>query len=364
MSESAARTRRSPRRILIIKPSSLGDVVHALPVLAGLRRAYPQAHIAWLIATPFAPLLDGHPLLNELIPFDRRGYGQMLRRPAQLRQFLRFLASLRRRRFDLVLDLQGLFRSGFLAWASGAPQRVGFADARELAPLFYTRRIAGRRTACHAVEVNLRLARALDLPVDPPTFPLALQPDEFLAAQTLLSQAAGRPLDHFIAVIPGARWPSKRWPSEHTAALLDRLHPEGLPPAVLLGGPDDRAPAADVRRRCAAPTVDLTGRTTLRQLAALIALSDLVICQDSGPMHIAAALGKPLVALFGPTNPTRTGPYGPAARVVQLPLACAPCYERQCPLGHHQCMRTLSADTVAAHVREMWTARSQPAPAR
>lgn len=349
------------QRILIIKPSSLGDVVHALPVLAGLRQAYPHAHIAWLIGNSFAPLLENHPLLDEVIPFDRRRYGRMLQSPRILIEFFGFVRQLRRRHFDLVLDLQGLFRSGFLAYASGARRRVGFADAREFAWLFYTQRIACARTPpniatpnTHAVDRNLNLARVLGLPVDPPTFPLGLRTEELDSARKLLATAAGRPLDHFTAVIPGARWDTKRWRADRLAKLIERLAAERLPPAILLGSPDDRAFANQILATGQTPVIDLVGRTSLRQLSALLALADLVICHDSGPMHIAAALDRPLVAIFGPTNPTRTGPYGPSSRVVALPLPCAPCYRRQCPLGHHNCMQQLDVDTVLRNVRELW----------
>lgn len=347
----------SPRRILIIKPSSLGDIVHTLPVLALLRETWPQAHIAWLVGSAFAPLLDGHPLLDEVIVFDRRRFGRLLQSRRILADFGRFVWQLRRRRFDLVIDLQGLVRSGFLAWASGAPRRVGFARARELAPLFYSQRVACPPDATHAVDKNLHLAKALcpRLGVGGvASFPLGLRHEELAAARRLLADSAGRPLDTFIVLLPGARWESKRWPADRFAALIDRVHAEGLPPVVLAGGPDDRTLAEQIASACAAPATNLVGRTTLRELSALLALSALVICQDSGPMHIAAALNKPLVALFGPTNPSRTGPHSPAARVVALPLDCAPCYRRQCPLGHHACLKRLEVDAVLAALRERW----------
>lgn len=346
------------QRILIIKPSSLGDIVHALPVLAGLRAAYPDAHIAWLAGLSFAPLLEGHPLLDEVIPFDRRRYGQMLQSPRILTDFLRFVRQLRRRRFDLVLDLQGLARSGFLSLASGARRRVGFAHARELACVFYSHRVRCERTDQHAVDKNLRLARTLGLPVDPPIFPLGLRSEELAAAGQLIGEAAGRPLDRFTAVVPGARWETKRWPAGRLAELIDRMHTEGLPPSVILGAPADQAFANQVASACRAPLVNLVGRTSLRDLSAAIALADLIVCHDSGPMHLAAALGKPLVAIFGPTNPARTGPYSDAAQVVSLPLPCAPCYRRECPLGHQDCLRKLDVDTVLSKVRETWACAS------
>jgi lipopolysaccharide heptosyltransferase I len=344
-------TAAAPQRILIIKPSSLGDIVHALPVLAGLRARWPGAHIAWLVGKTFAPLLEGHALLDELIVFDRKHYGRMLRSPRSLLDFHRFVRGLRERRFDLVVDLQGLFRSGYLAWRTGARRRVGFAEARELAPLFYTERVAGSRKEQHAVALNLGVARALDLPVEPAVFPLGLGEEELAGARRLVAAAAGRRLEAFTAVIPGARWASKCWPAAQWAALVRGLDEAGLPGAVLLGGPDDREVAEQIVRSGGQPAADLVGRTSLRMLASVIACAQVVVCNDSGPMHIAAALGRPLVAVFGPTNPDRTGPYCGGARVVAKSLPCVPCYRRACPLGHHACMRELEAEAVLAHVR-------------
>ncbi|MCK4341288.1 MAG: lipopolysaccharide heptosyltransferase I [Phycisphaerae bacterium] len=361
MTDTVPDDRRQYQRILIIKPSSLGDIVHALPILAGLRAGYPGAHIAWLVGKSFAPFLAGHPLLDEVIPFDRRHYGRMLRSPRALADFWRFVRELRRRRFDLVLDLQGLFRSGFLARASGAPRRIGFADAREFAPAFYSRRVRGSRKNCHAVEINLRLARSLGLHVDPPLFPLGLRDDELRDTRNLITEAARMRLERFTAVLLGARWESKRWPADRLAGLIDKMHAEGLPACVLLGSPDDRVFAEEVRAGCGAPIVDLVGRTSLRELTAAIALADLVVSHDSGPLHIAAALDKPLVALFGPTNPARTGPYCKSARVVSLPLECVPCYRRQCPLGHHKCMQQLDVEAVFQNVLEIWAPISKMA---
>lgn len=344
---------KSYQRILIIKPSSLGDIIHGLPVLASLRKIWPTAHIAWLVGDSFAALLEGHPLIDEVIRFDRRRYGRLLRSPRALADFARFVFALHHRRFDLVIDLQGLFRSGFLAWASGAPQRVGFAVARELAPVFYTRRVRCAPAAVHAVDRNLQIAAALGAAPAAPEFPLHVPPHELEQARNKLVAAARRELREFIAILPAARWPSKLWNESHFANLIERLAVDGRPTCVLLGAPSEAGIAQRISAACKAEVVNLVGRTSLPQLVALLDLSRFVICLDSGPMHIAAALNKPLVALFGPTNPHRTGPYSPRAHVVSRALPCAPCYRVTCPLGHHACLDGLLPEQVLSHVQNL-----------
>ncbi len=331
-------------RVLIIKPSSLGDVVHALPVLAALRAARPDAHIAWLVSNSFAPLLEGHPMLDEVIRFDRARYGRMLRSPRILADFLRFVRRIRREDFDLVIDLQGLARSGFLAGASGARVRVGFANAREGAWMFYNRRVRCPADVAHAVDRNLCVARAIGLNVGPPQFPLGLRDEELAAARERLAAAAGEPLESFTAVCPGARWRTKLWRSERLAALIDRMHELGMPRCVLLGSSADRDLTGEIIADCRSEPVDLVGGTTLRELVALLSLADRVICHDSGPMHIAAALGKPITAIFGPTDPSRVGPYGGRAKVVSTEIECSPCGRRTC--WHHSCMNRLEVSEV------------------
>ena len=342
---------RPARRILLIKPSSLGDIVHALPVLAALRHAYPDAHIAWLVGSSFAGLLAEHPLINEVIPFDRRRYGRMLTSPSILREFLAFVGDLRRRRFDLVVDLQGLVRSGFMAWATGAKRRIGFADAREMAWAFYSQRVAVPGNAVHAVDKNCALASEMGLQISRPEFPLPITPRARTAMQDRLS-AAGLTHGRFIAVLPGARWESKRWTAEKFAELLCRLAATDPRPCVLLGAPDER-PFAEQIRAAGARAIDLVGSTSLAELAAALDLAEVVVSHDSGPMHVAAALGRPIVALFGPTDSRKTGPYQTSAHVLTHSVPCAPCMQRVCPLGHQNCLRGLEIEAVLRAVREL-----------
>ena len=344
------------RRILLIKPSSLGDVVHALPVLHGLRRRFPEAHIAWLLATAHAPLLRGHPDLNEIIEFDRLRFGRLGRSPRIGGQFAAFVRDLRARRFDLAIDLQCLFRSGFLALASGAPVRIGFRSARELAWVFYTERLDAPDPDIHAVDKNYLVAGPLGFGELPVRFDLAVTAKERERAAQLLSTAGVDVSRPFVAVLPGARWDTKRWLPERFAEVIGRLATEADVRSVLLGAASETGLCGQIISQVhAAPNVapvNLAGRTDPREMVAILDWAASVLCQDSAPAHLAAAIGRPLVCILGPTNSRRTGPYTKQARLIQADLSCVPCYLRvltQCPHSH-ECIRRISVDEVVEAV--------------
>lgn len=348
---------RDFQHILIIKPSSLGDIVHALPVLHALRRKYAAARIDWLVSKPFAPLLQGHPDLNELLVFDRRRFGGMLASPRITAEFARFAAQLRSRRYDLVIDLQGLLRTGFLAWVSAARVRIGFRQARELAPLFYTCFLEDSDPQMHAVDRNFLVSGLLDLDLAAPPANLALTASDRQEASELLrmSQTAAG----FLAVAPSARWETKVWPPERFAEAIGALT-ENSTECVLLGGPDDVDLCARIAAACRTPPLNLAGKTDLRTLCALIESCGAVLCLDSGVMHLAVALQKPLVCITGPTNPQRTGPWRRLHDVLRVDLPCSPCYLRRLPQckHNHACMHDLNVDAVVAAVRSRWPRRS------
>lgn len=339
------------RRILLIKPSSLGDVIHALPVLDALHRRYPNAAVDWLIGTPCAPLLAGHSAIKGLVEFDRRRLGTAWWNPAAAGDLLRFMRSLRRARYDLVIDLQGLIRTAWFGYVTGASTRIGFADAREGAPLFYTHKLPGGSGDVHAVDRNLQVASLLGIEVDAVRFPLELSAADRMAAGNLVSHLP-RPI---VALVPGARWETKCWPASHYRGLIDAIA-SACPAAsfVLLGSGDESALCMAIAKECSAVPINLAGRTALPVLACVIDTVDIVVCQDSAAAHLAAALDRPLVCLTGPTNPHRTGPYRRIEDVLRLELDCSPCYFRrlsQCPHGH-RCLRELDVETVAAAALE------------
>ena len=325
-----------PQRILIIKPSSLGDVTHALPVLRLVRRKWPAAHISWLVAPFCAGLLQGNPDLNEIILFDRRHYGSAWKSWRAGLDLLRLHRDLRGRQFDLVIDLQGLFRSGWLSRITGAAVRIGFENARELAPLFYTHRVPVPSLEVHAVDRYLSVAAALGCPTGPAEFSFPHTDEDRRCIDSLIP-----PGQRYAVLMPGANWETKRWPVENFAALVQPLRDRFGLASVLSGGAD----VTELARRVP-EALSLAGKTSLRQLVALLERADLVIANDSGPMHIAAALGRPLVTIFGPTNPVRTGPYGRPDSVVRIDIECSPCYSRKC--SHTSCLRKLGAEPVLA----------------
>jgi len=349
-------------RILLVKPSSLGDVVHALPVLHGLRARYPEAKIDWLIGSAFAPLVEGHEDVDELVLFDRGRFGRLAYSPAVVSEFARFIRELRKRRYDLVVDLQGLFRSGFLTWMTGAPVRIGFRDAREGAWVFYTHHIRGGDSEFHAVDRNYRVAELLGFGDVSVQFKVPLAESVRLEAEALLRQYGVTGDERLLVVAPTARWETKVWSPERFAETIDRLHQRSGVCCVLVGGGDEVHRCERVAQHCRKKPVNLTGRTTLPQLAAVVRLADTVLCHDSAVAHLAVAFDRRLVCITGPTNPIRTGPYCRAHSVLRLDLECSPCYLRQLRQCRHdhRCMSELTVEAVASAV-ERALARAVPA---
>ena len=329
----------STPRILIIKPSSLGDVVHALPVLHLLRRRFPQAHIVWLVAPYCAGLIDGNPDLSEIILFDRRRLGQAWRSPKAFGELLALRRRLRQSRFDLVIDLQGLLRSGWLTRQTRARLRVGYANARELAWLAYTDAVPIETMEQHAVDRYLKILAAMGVETAPAEFRFPVTDKDRDAISALIEPGV-----RYAVLMPGTNWETKRWPADRFGQLVQPLLDRFGLTSVIAGGADAAALAHKIPG-----AINLAGKTNLPQLVALLERADVVIANDSGPLHIAAALNRPLVALFGPTNPVRTGPYHHDEGVVRLDIPCSPCYSRKC--SHTSCLNWLQTDPVLQTVQ-------------
>jgi heptosyltransferase I len=324
-----------PGRVCIIKPSSLGDVIHALPILSALRRRWPSAHLAWVVNRPFREVLQGHSDLDELIVFSR-GH-----------EMAGLLWNLSRGRYDLTIDLQGLLRSALMTAATHAKVRVGVADAREGARWFYTHRIHAPRLGIHAVDRVLRVAAALGADVTKPCFHLPIAEDDRRWARQTLS-AVPRPR---VILNLGTRWPTKRWPPHHFAEIARRCVSEFGAGLVAVGAAEDR-PLVDALAGHIAPlrALDLCGQTRLPQLAALSLASDLMISNDTGPLHLAAAAGAQVLGIYTCTDPNLTGPIGPRVATVQSHVWCSPSFRKSC--NRLECMTELVPDRVWPAVKD------------
>ncbi len=346
----------SAERIALLKPSALGDIIHSLPVLTALRQRFPHAHITWVVNRVYEPLLSGHRDLDDTLPLDRRASRSGWRTAA--RSWLGFLSELRRRRFDLVIDLQGLFRTGLMAAVSGARRRVGLSTAREGATWSYTDVVAvADFNALHAVDRCWRIAEAFGVGDVPRQFHIPI-PDEARRWADERTRSCPRP---WLMIGPGARWPTKRWPPEHFAALARRAGAEFGGTVFLVGGDDETPLAEAVQARLNnGPSHDLTGRTTLPRLAALLERADVMLANDTGPLHLAAALGRPVIAPYTCTKVRLNGPYPAARGAVESTVRCQGSYVKRC--GRLECMRELTPDRLWLPLREVlrsWSSRTR-----
>ena len=342
---------RNPR-ILLVKLSSLGDVIHALPTLEALRSLYPEGHITWLVEEAHAPVLAGHPALDEVWAAPRLRLGND-RLGGNLREVFRIARRLREQPFDLVIDLQGLFKSALWVALSRSPRKVGYDRTRELSYLALTERLAPYDSEAHAVWRYLNVARSLGAPAASPQFRLGLP------WPTNLSHLIPLETGHPLAVLhPGARWPTKLWPVAHWTRLGDWLAREKSYRVFITGSPGDRELVKEIVTQAKVPPLNLAGRTSLAELAAVLRQARLAVTTDTGPMHLAAALGTPVVALFGPTAPWRTGPFGEGHEIVRLTLPCSPCFQRACP--EPRCLLDLPVALVQEAVEKILVRRKNP----
>ena len=297
------------KNILIIKPSSLGDIVLALPALSALRRNFPDARISWLIKPEFAPLIRNHPHLDTIIPFDRKFLGKAWCNPTAFIALLSLISNLRKSSFDLVIDLQGLFRTGSLAWLTGCKKRFGMANAREFARLFYTHKVTQTHNCIHLVDYYLKIVKltgASDIDVR------FLLPIDFAAVDsvgTLLTEY-GINYHSYAVLVPGSAHDDKCWPVENFALIADKISSQFGLHVIAVGTDSEKIIIEKLKTLTHTTIANFAGLTNIPHLTALLKHAKLVLSNDTGPGHIAAALGTPLVFIFGRSNPARVAPYG------------------------------------------------------
>ena len=364
-------------RILLIKPSALGDVVHTIPVLVKLRARYPRARIDWLITPENAEIVRCHPALSNVVLFARRDFSKRGRRWRAMVAFFDLLKQIRRAKYDLVIDMHGQMRSALFALVSGARVRIGFdrpikraltvsaehdlknvpshgwRGAREGSWIAYTHRIPIPTLDVHAIDRYLWVAPLLGLDDDPPDLTIHLSSETTFKARRLLEEhrvAASKPL---VVLVPGTIWETKHWTIEGFAGVARAFLHDGF--AVALAGTKRDQQRCRQIAAAAPGACDLSGKTTPAELAALIQRAEVAVTNDSGSMHLAASLGKPMVSIFGPTNPVHIGPYQRPESVVRVDLPCSPCnYRRlsQCPFDH-ACMKQVTSTMVVERVHKI-----------
>jgi len=333
---------KAPEKILIIKPSAWGDIVHTLPFLAAVKKRYPESEIHWVVAKGLHKFLTGHPLIHKLWIMDKNGWKKRNRIPTTISEINAFRKGLKAENFDISIDLSGLLRSGLVTLAAGAKYKLGFSDSNEGSPFFYTHKIRGGNQI-HAIDRYLLLAKYIGCDVSEVLFPFPPLPDLSKLLETLPQ--------HFCILAPSAGKEANRWPAERFGQLAAKL----AVPSIVIASEADMSIAEETVAASNGSAINLAGKTGLKELVSLTKKADFFVCNDTGPMHIAAALGVPVFALFGPANPTRTGPYGANSTVIREKLDCSPCYARKpCTKNNWSCMNNLTVDKVFDHITKQF----------
>jgi len=326
---------------LIVKPSALGDIVHSLPFLSAVKRRFPHARIDWVVAHGLHTFLEGHPLINRLWVIKKDQWKKL----GNLKQTIGEINELRLGMgacaYDVSIDLSGLFRSGVISYFSKAGIRLGFKESDEGSPFFYTHKIHGSMDI-HAIDRYLKIAQFMGCPTDEIAYPFAPY-DLFPEICKGLPQS-------YVVMSPSAGKPANRWHAHKFGELASKLSL----PVVVISSAAEAYIADEVVFHSKGNAVSIAGKTGLKALLAVIGRASYFICNDTGPMHMAAALNIPVFAIFGPANPVRTGPYGKIHTVIQKELACSPCY-RQKPCAHYRCMEDLGVPQVLAVIQEKIT---------
>ena len=358
--KSKVTLKQSPgMKILIVKTSAIGDVIQTLPALNALRKHYPGAHITWLVEEAAADIIKGHPSLDRILVSKRKRWSKALLGLSGLsavKEIYRFIQQLRDTEYDLVIDFQSLLKSSVWIALTRAKRKVGYGQGMEHAEhsyIFLNERIPPVDMDHHAVLRDLMLLEALGIDSKEIVFNFPIHDHARKQVNDLLTLHSINEAVFLIAINPVAKWETKLWSNQNFAELADRLIEQYGAQVIFTGDADDRKTIETILSRMNGKAVNLSGATSLKTLAALYEKTDVVISTDTGPMHMAAAIGTPVVALFGPTAPWRTGPFGDEHQIVRTGIACSPCFERQCP--KLDCMKQIRVQDVLDGIERLRT---------
>ncbi len=331
----------------MVKLGAVGDVVHTLPSLRSLRKAFPEAFIAWIVEEKSKDVIIGNPDLDEVIVFERkkiqRGFKSLKGIGSSIRDISDVLKRLRGYSFDIAIDFQTLFKSGLITYLSGAPKRIGFDKWREFNRLFTNKRVKSVKE--HVVDKYLELVEATGVSIDPSPVKIEYSAEDAFYIKGFIDRE-GLILKRWVALNPGASWPSKLWGGDRYAFVCDKLADAGIP-VVIIWGPGEEGLVAGILERVKVRPI-VAPKTSIKQLACLLESAGLYVGGDTGPLHMAVAMGTQVVGIYGPSDPERNGPYGEGHRVLQADIECASCWKRVC--SSMECMERVSVDDVAKAV--------------
>lgn len=345
--------------ILIVKMSAIGDVIHTLPALHAIRKHYPDARITWLVEEAASGLVEGHQALDRVLVSKRKRWVRGILGSScleSIREVHHFIKELRDTRYDLVLDFQGLLKSGVLVGLSRGKRKIGFdkgMEHQEHSYLFLNERVPPVDMDNHALLRGMMLLDVLGIQSKEIVFNLPVQDQHRDMVDDLLVRHGLREFKPLVAIHPGAKWETKLWSNQKFSSLADRLIEQYDAKVVFTGSQADRRTIQDIMSGMKGEAANLAGETSLKTLAALYEKTDFLVSTDTGPMHVAAAVGTPVVALFGPTAPWRTGPFGTGHQIIRAGLECSPCFKRKC--DSVACMRDISVEQVFGSVPTILT---------
>lgn len=340
---------KSPK-ILILKLSAIGDVVHTLPALNALRKQYPRAHITWVIEEAASPLIKDHPALDRVLVSKRKTWLRGLRTgqwKTHFRQAREFIRQLRDTRYDMIIDFQAAMKGAVLILLARGKRKIGFGagmEHQEMSYIVLNERIPMVSMEIHALKRGLMLLEAIGIDSKKIEYKLPISAVTESRIHQMMMAGRDQSLQLPVAINPIAKWETKLWPMDRFAKIADRLIETYGATVFFTGGPEDRAALDDILKQMKYPATNLAGRTSLLELAALYREMACVISTDTGPMHISAAVDTPTIALFGPTAEWRTGPYGEGHHVITSPVNCRPCFKRIC--DDPRCMQDITVHQV------------------
>jgi len=340
-------------RILIIKLSAIGDVIHSLAFLNALKTSFPSSEISWVVSEKSLQILEKHPMLENVFIFNRNNFGKNPFNPfnwTEIYNSLRELSDkINKKKFDIAIDLQGLFKSGVIMGMVNAKEKIGFSGQRELSSLFLNKKLPKYNKEIHAVERYLCLAKYIGADIKNPSFPLYYNDNDYELFTKIMKEnhLEGK---NIAGIIPGAGWKTKLWTSKGFSDIIKYLGKNDIK-TVIIGSNSDRKFSNEIISKSDINTIDLTGKTNLRVLSLLYKKIKITISTDTGPMHLADASGTPVISLFGPTAPWRTGPYHNLENIVRKGIKCSPCFKKKC--ANPVCMTEISSEQVIEKINKL-----------